>query len=217
MRTRNIIYFAITVALATTSCSLSQMSTSKLVKKTATKVATKAVYGNYNWASDNLNVSTFRNGDAIPQVKSNEEWEKAGKEGKPAWCYYKNDPQNDKKYGKLYNWHAVSDPRGLAPEGYRIPTGQDIKRLIESTGHGAANAVTKELLKGGNTGYNSKLAGERDESGSFTNINKQARYWTSDKSNDTRAVSLYVAGKYNMSGDSDFVFGQGFSVRCIKE
>ena len=76
--------------------------------------------GSHSWMVVNLNVSTFRNGDSIPQAKTNEEWELAGMYGKPAWCYYDNDPKNEAKYGKLYNWYAVSDPRGLAPEGWHI-------------------------------------------------------------------------------------------------
>ena len=70
----------------------------------------------------NLNVSKFRNGDPIPEVKSDEEWEKAEKNKQPAWCYYDNNPSNGVKYGKLYNWWAVNDPRGLAPEGWHIPS-----------------------------------------------------------------------------------------------
>lgn len=76
--------------------------------------------GTQTWMTENLNVSTFRNGDPIPEAKTNEEWEKAGKAGKPAWCYYDNDPNNGKKYGKLYNLHAVNDERGLAPKGWRL-------------------------------------------------------------------------------------------------
>jgi uncharacterized protein (TIGR02145 family) len=79
------------------------------------------VIGTQTWMAENLNESTFRNGDEIPEAKSNEEWVKAGKEGKPAWCYYENDPKNGAKYGKLYNWYAVNDPRSLASEGWHIP------------------------------------------------------------------------------------------------
>jgi uncharacterized protein (TIGR02145 family) len=39
-----------------------------------------------------------------------------------AWCYYENDAKNGVKYGKLYNWYAVNDARGLAPAGWHVPT-----------------------------------------------------------------------------------------------
>ena len=67
--------------------------------------------GTQVWMTKNLDVATFRNGDPIPQAKTDEEWEKAREEGKPAWCYYKNKKKNGKKYAKLYNWYAVTDSR----------------------------------------------------------------------------------------------------------
>jgi len=85
--------------------------------------------GNQVWMTANLNLSYFRNGDAIPESKTKEEWIAAGKLGKPTWCHYGNDPKNDEKYGKLYNWYAVSDPRGLAPNGWKIPEFEDLNLL----------------------------------------------------------------------------------------
>ena len=67
--------------------------------------------GEQEWMSQNLNVDHFRNGDILPEVKTKEEWVKAGEENQPAWCYYENNPSNGEKYGKLYNWYAVSDLR----------------------------------------------------------------------------------------------------------
>ena len=75
--------------------------------------------GTQTWTSKNLNVGTYRNGDKIPQVQDKNAWAKL-KTG--AWCYYENKAANGTTYGKLYNWYAVNDPRGLAPFGYHIPT-----------------------------------------------------------------------------------------------
>ena len=85
--------------------------------------------GTQVWMTKNLDVSTFRNGDPIPEVKTQEEWEEAGKNKQPAWCYYDNDPKNGEKYGKLYNWYAVNDPRGLAPTGWHVPTDAEWRTL----------------------------------------------------------------------------------------
>ena len=81
--------------------------------------------GTQVWTTKNLDVATFRNGDAIPQAKTNKEWIAAGKNKQPAWCYCDNDPKNGTKYGKLYNWYAVNDARGLAPMGWHVPTDQE--------------------------------------------------------------------------------------------
>ena len=79
--------------------------------------------GSQIWTKQNLNVSTFRNGEPIPEARTDEEWKEAGRLHHAAWCYYKNDPNNAgvKWYGKLYNYWAVVDKRGLAPKGFHIP------------------------------------------------------------------------------------------------
>jgi uncharacterized protein (TIGR02145 family) len=85
--------------------------------------------GKQIWMTENLNVSTFRNGDTIFEAKTDEEWVTAGKQGRAAWCFYNNEQANGIKYGKIYNWFAVSDPRGLAPIGWKIPEFEDFNIL----------------------------------------------------------------------------------------
>lgn len=85
--------------------------------------------GNQTWMSQNLTVTTFRNGDPLPEVKTKAEWEKAGRNGQPAFCYYNNDPSTAKTHGVLYNYYAVNDSRGLAPEGWRVPSHNDVDIL----------------------------------------------------------------------------------------
>ena len=75
--------------------------------------------GTQKWMGRNLNVGRYRNGDKIPYVKGKAAWA-ALTSG--AWCWYKNDSANGPVYGKLYNWYAVKDPRGLAPLGWHIPS-----------------------------------------------------------------------------------------------
>src|SRR3989338_8108735 len=104
---------------------------------------TEVQIGGQTWMAENLNVESFRNGDPIPEVKSAEEWEKVGKRKKPAWCYYDYTSANGTKYGKLYNWYAVNDPRGLAPDGWHIPDSLEsgeTTRMWMSKEHSKSNA-----------------------------------------------------------------------------
>jgi uncharacterized protein (TIGR02145 family) len=87
--------------------------------------------GNQIWMKKNLDVGKFRNGDPIQEVKSEEDWIRADSLKFPAWCYVDFDSETNKTYGKLYNWYAVNDPRGLAPAGWRIPNKQDWINLID--------------------------------------------------------------------------------------
>jgi len=111
------------------------------VKNTPSGPYKTVTIGTQVWMKENLNVSTFRNGDPIPEVKTDEEWKRACDEGKPAWCYYDYDPKNGTKYGKLYNWYAVSDSRVLAPSGYHVPTDEEWKIIEEFLGHDAGTKM----------------------------------------------------------------------------
>ena len=82
--------------------------------------------------TDNLNVSKFINGEIIPEAKSVAAWQTACKAKKPVWCFYKFDPANGVKYGKIYNYYAVNDKRGLAPKGFHIATEADFDLLQSS-------------------------------------------------------------------------------------
>ena len=94
--------------------------------------------GSQVWTSTNLNVSTYRNGDVIPQVQDRDAWAKLTT---GAWCYYENNAANGTKYGKLYNWYAVNDARGLAPAGWHIPTDQEWTVLENSLGDDAGKKM----------------------------------------------------------------------------
>ncbi len=85
--------------------------------------------GNQKWDFLNLDVTNFRNGDEIPEARTDEEWEAAGINEQPAWCYINNDTVSGKFKVKLYNWYAVNDARGLAPDGYHIPTEEDFIKI----------------------------------------------------------------------------------------
>jgi len=87
--------------------------------------------GEQTWMDKNLDVIKFRNGDPIPQAKNISEWLSAGENSKPTWCFYEFDEKNGANYGKLYNWYAVRDKRGLVPNGWRIPTDSDWVKLFE--------------------------------------------------------------------------------------
>ena len=90
--------------------------------------------GTQTWTTKNLDVSKFRNGEAIPFAKTDAVWELAAKKKQPAYCYCQNKAANGIKYGKLYNWYAVNDSRGLAPKGFHIPTDAEWTMLTDYLG-----------------------------------------------------------------------------------
>ena len=96
------------------------------------------------WSSENLSVSTFRNGDTIPQALNATDWENAGIAETPIWAYYNYDSANGPIYGKLYNWYVVNDPRGIGPVGYHVPTIAEWTTLIDCLG---GNSVAAGKMK----------------------------------------------------------------------
>jgi uncharacterized protein (TIGR02145 family) len=192
--------------------------------------------GDQEWMTINLDVDRFRNGDLIPHVESDEEWEKAGENEQAAWCYYDNDPENGKKYGKLYNWFAVNDPRGLAPEGWHVPSKEEWD-ILEAFLGGEEIAGHKLKLDNGwaewededgefqngngdnSSGFNGLPAGCRFKGGSFPNIRGDASFWSATESNFSsfawlRDLDEYYGGAFL----SYFEFKQGgCSVRCLRD
>ena len=188
--------------------------------------------GSQIWLGENLNIATFRNGDKIPEAKTAEEWQKANDNKQPAWCYYNNDPKNGEKYGKLYNGYAVNDKRGLAPEGWRIPTDWDWELLEAELGGYmvAGNKMMKttgeaDLHKGTNiSGFDALPAGYRVNL--FERVKEQASYWAKKTSREFNAVELgftmYTDGVYKnikevVLSHGNYMPTVGFSVRLIRE
>jgi hypothetical protein len=156
------------------------------------------IIGTQEWTVKNLDVSTYRNGDIIPEVKDPKKWANL-KTG--AWCYYNNDPKNGAIYGKLYNWYAVNDPRGLAPEGFRIPTIFELEKLTD----------LKDFSR-----FLGLPGGYRDYSGIFLSSGITGNWWS--------AAGYYIAvslgRKPNFGTDIAIRHlgskEDGFSVLCLK-
>jgi len=116
--------------------------------------------GSQIWMAENLNTDKFCNGDPIPEVKTKEAWIIAGENKQPAWCYYKFNSKNS-LFGKLYNYYAISDIRGLSPAGWHIPSSFEFVQLINEVDA----SFLKAFIKGNGT---QTLAG-----GAF----KRKKYW----------------------------------------
>ena len=179
--------------------------------------------GTQSWAVTNLNVNTFRNGDTIPEARTNKEWVTAGEAGRPSWCYYNNNPAYGPKYGKLYNWYAVNDPRGLAPVGWTLSSDADWAELTYFLGgQDIAGRKIKSIdawIDGNNgtneAGFIGLPAGYRVENGAFLNFGSIGTWWSSTESKTLSAIDHYLAMSGSLSRSSS-PKQRGESVRCIR-
>jgi uncharacterized protein (TIGR02145 family) len=177
--------------------------------------------GNQVWIVENLNVSTFRNGDPIKEAKTWREWDRAGEKRTPVWCYYKNDSENDKKYGKLYNWFAVNDPRGLAPEGFHIPSKDEFEILLKIFQSDDKNTKAyNALIKVGSSGFNSLFGGQCNY-GDSALAGVCACYWSTTPEERKDDISLVWALIFDSRDPCAIMFsqepGKGLSVRCLMD
>jgi uncharacterized protein (TIGR02145 family) len=183
------------------------------------------IIGKQEWMTKNLNVDKFLNGDTIPHAKTAEEWTQAAYNREPAFCYYNNDPANGEKYGKLYNWYAVNDPRGLAPKGWHIPSDTEWTQLTDYLGgEDAAGSKMKSASgwkENGNglnsSGFSGLPGGRRETNGTFYSIGSSGSWWSSteyDRSYAWYRYMGYAKGNVSRIGSNN---AQMFSVRCLRD
>ena len=192
--------------------------------------------GSQVWMTENLNVQKFRNGDVIPEAKTELEWKAYTQAEEAAWRYTNDYMKHCPNGGKLYNWFAINDPRGIAPEGWHVPSDSEWVTLINFLG-GASKAGAKMKSKNGwykgNNGTNSSGFSAIPSAGNWSldpfaedalvgviknDCNGQDVYWwTSTYIDNSDAFFFQI--KYDQ-GD---IFKKkcrknaGLSVRCVKD
>ena len=179
--------------------------------------------GNQIWTTKNLNVTRYRNGDIIPQVQDPNLWSNLTS---GAWCYYGNSTANGIIYGKLYNWYAVNDTRGLAPQGWHIPSDSEIVTLMTFLGGGtnAGGPMKATVLWNipnvgatNSSGFTGFPGGNRRDDGQFANINISGIWWNSNSVVSTQAKNFSLAWSNGYLSRQSNHKRYGISVRCIKD
>ncbi len=176
------------------------------------------------WSSTNLDVEYYRNGDIIPQVTDPTAWANLTT---GAWCYYNNDPANGPIYGKLYNFYAVNDPRGLAPAGWHVPTDAEWTNYITLLGAspggkmketGTAHWNSPNTGATNSSGWTGLGGGYRDYTdGSFLSIKVYGLWWSSTEFSSTNAYSRYLSYNTATVIANSPNKNRGYSVRLIRD
>lgn len=199
--------------------------------------------GTQVWMGADLDVTTYRNGDPIPQVTDPTAWVNLTT---GAWCYSNNDPVTGQLYGKLYNWYAVNDPRGLAPQGWHVPSETEWKTLFihlgmspqDADGWGYPPNAYYGTNEGGmlkeagtslwnspntgatnSTGFTALPGGYRGTDGSFQTYytgRSSVGWWAATEYNAERAWMRMVVSYQADTYHNNLVKHMGWSVRCIQ-
>lgn len=189
------------------------------------------ILGTQHWMSENLKTSKYRNGDIIPNGLSYIDWANTT-EG--ACAIYNNDTVNNSVYGKLYNWYATYDSRGICPTGWHVPTDDDWTTLsnyilsytnLFSIIGGTMKTTGTFQWAAPNTGANNMSGFSALPAGwmeiynnyNFTAQTYVAAFWSCSENgnadgwyrmlnNNSTELSRYASDKH-----------YGMSLRCIKE
>lgn len=178
--------------------------------------------GNQVWMAENLRVTHYNNGDAIPNVTDNTDWEELST---GAYCWYDN-PSANEKYGALYNWYTVDDSRGLCPDGWHVPTFVEWTTLTTYLGGrsvaGGKMKATSDLWNSPNTDatntsrFSGLPGGFRYNDGTFFGIGDYGYWWFSTEYPPDYAWYRYLY----YEGGNVVGFGSklyGYSVRCLRD
>ncbi len=184
--------------------------------------------GNQTWMTRNLNVDCFRNGIKIQEAKSLKEWKEAYSNKIPAWCYYDFKRKNGLKYGKIYNWYAVIDSNGLAPNKWRIPYDKDWRELFDfwggedTAGLSLKSTTGWNLIDGKGNGNNSSRFNGIPAGliyNEFEQIGNGAYWWGIVANEKLAAINekVVTALYYNIDYvECTFTADGGFYIRCLK-
>jgi uncharacterized protein (TIGR02145 family) len=243
------IYFLLfTGLIAIISCQQSDdtIEVPETVKDIDGNVYQTVTIGTQVWMVENLKTKHYRNGDPIPNITEQLEWNGLSKTRTGAYCDYDNNPNNSRKYGLLYNYYVVADNRGITPEGWHVATDDDwdelesfvaftyqnpAKTLASKSGWAISNeygSIGYKMNENNETGFNALPSGRR-VTGGFIEIGKYARWWgNTGVSNDVGAGTgtLMVALSYQPTGPYYYYWFysngsearyNGYAIRCVKD
>ncbi|HRD53886.1 MAG TPA: FISUMP domain-containing protein [Flavobacteriales bacterium] len=195
--------------------------------------------GDQCWMANNLRTTQYSDGSAIPNVTVNATWAQLNT---GAWSYYENNVSNNATHGKLYNWFAATDPRGVCPIGWHVPTDAEWQ-LLESALGMPANELNGLGVRGEiqNVGgkvkatslWNAPNAGATNESGfsgipsgtregfsdgTFFNLGNRGYWWSSSEGDQFnfaryRSLSYFNAGV----GRYSYYKTSGYCIRCLRD
>jgi uncharacterized protein (TIGR02145 family) len=177
------------------------------------------------WMKENLNVTHYRNGDTIPQAVDSAAWLSAT-DG--VWCYYNNDSSTAQTYGRIYNWHAVKDPRGLAPSGWHIASDSEWITLSNCLGgDSVSGGALKEsdtshwhspnTLATNSSNFTALPGGVRTDAAQFVFFGFYGYWWTSTEVDAVRARRCYLGYNHGRLSRGRYNKVFGHAVRCIKD
>lgn len=201
-------------------------------------------YGSQEWMQENLKVTRYRNGDTIGTTYPATFVIDSIQYPKFQWAYDGNE-SNVETYGRLYTWDAAVDERGIAPEGWHIPSDNEwqilqdylIQNGFNYDGTLTGNKIAKSMATSGwnyspyvgavgnpshpekvnSSGFTAVASGYRSPYNTFSFKGEMGIWWTSNEINYEEARTRSIYTQYDYFRTSDILKKSGRSLRCIKD
>ncbi len=181
----------------------------------------KTVYiGTQEWMAENLKVNKYNDGTSIPNITDKTKW---ANNTTGAWCNHNNDASKNTKYGKLYNWHAVSGRKNVCPTGWHVPS--DAEWTVFTDYLGGESVAGGKMKEEGTISWNSPNieavntslftglpGGFREYNGYYDTIGGWGNWWSSTRA-WYRVLNNSNGRVYRYNGNEKI----GLSVRCLKD
>ncbi|MEW6016340.1 MAG: fibrobacter succinogenes major paralogous domain-containing protein [Candidatus Zixiibacteriota bacterium] len=180
--------------------------------------------GTQTWMAENLKVTRYRNGDAIPVISDSSGWESLTN---GACCTYDNNTSNVAVFGRLYNHYAVADSRGIAPAGWHVPSDTDWQILTDYLGgyviaggkmKDASDAYWESPNEGAtnSSGFSALPAGQRFN-GVYQHQGTAAYFWSFIEESGINGRYIFIQFDNAGAHGDDYPKQSGFSIRCVKD
>ena len=183
------------------------------------------VIGTQTWMIENLKVTKYRNGDAIPNVMDSTAWISLNT---GAYCNYNNDINIPVTYGRLYNWFAINDSRNITPAGWHVATAAEWVTLVSYLGGkeaaggkmkeaGLSHWISPNMDANNSSGFTALPAGYRYSDGKFLHLGNNAHFWSATAKDLSTAWARRL-GTDHEDCDLDSLYKvNALSVRCLKD
>lgn len=175
--------------------------------------------GDQCWTAQDLRTTSYQDGSSIPNVTEDNEW--AGLTN-DAWAYYANDELNSDINGKLYNWFAAINSRGICPTGWKVPSDDDWKTLEIELGMTEEEANGEEWRGDGigtimreSNRFAAVLGGTRAANGQFFAGGNNGVWWSSSEIDAFTVWTRFLRNEFTQVNRNISNKVSGYSVRCL--
>jgi uncharacterized protein (TIGR02145 family) len=188
--------------------------------------------GTQCWMKENLKVTTYNNGDDIPDETANtNDGFYALTTGARTEYVAAGVTDYVGTYGNLYNWYAAkgiatagsTTYKNICPTGWHVPTEPEWTTLTDYLGSDAGTFMKKNdalwIPNSGNnsSGFSALPGGLRYGSDGFDGIKNWAEFWSATEGNSQFNHSLYLGLYTSNVGIGGDTKKSGKSIRCLKD